>query len=124
MMWLPKTMSGRRDAQNLIDQHSLARRAKLLRDIPEMPVLVDFSAPAPKRRTPTPTLTFRAQTPPLPTQPYPSPPPLHLPTQYTLHPLRPLTPHSPPAHTPLFARRGPLRLPGPTPPRHRAHGSP
>src|SRR3546814_2053275 len=23
MMWLPKTMSGRRDAQNLIDQHSI-----------------------------------------------------------------------------------------------------
>src|SRR3546814_2414156 len=29
MMWLPKTMSGRRDAQNLIDQHSIVRRAKL-----------------------------------------------------------------------------------------------
>src|SRR3546814_9886468 len=29
MMWLPKTMSGRRDAQNLIDQHSIVRRVKL-----------------------------------------------------------------------------------------------
>ena len=46
MMWLPKTMSGRRDAQNLIDQHSIVRRAKLRGEIPEMPVLVDFSAPA------------------------------------------------------------------------------
>src|SRR3546814_13336849 len=43
MMWLPKTMSGRRDAQNLIDQHSIVRRAKLRGDIPEMPVLVDRS---------------------------------------------------------------------------------
>src|SRR3546814_3666789 len=49
MMWLPKTMSGRRDAQNLIDQHSIVRRAKLRGDIPEMPVLVDFSAPAAQR---------------------------------------------------------------------------
>ena len=49
MMWLPKTMSGRRDAQNLIDQHSIVRRAKLRGDIPEMPVLVDFSAPAAER---------------------------------------------------------------------------
>src|SRR3546814_4912704 len=32
MMWLPKTMSGRRDAQNLIDQHSIVRRAKLRGD--------------------------------------------------------------------------------------------
>src|SRR3546814_3899881 len=36
MMWLPKTMSGRRDAQNLIDQHSIVRRAKLRGEIPEM----------------------------------------------------------------------------------------
>ena len=49
MMWLPKTMSGRRDAQNLIDQHSIVRRAKLRGNIPEMPVLVDFSAPAAER---------------------------------------------------------------------------
>ena len=46
MMWLPKTSSGRRDAQNLIDQHSIVRRAKLRGGIPEMPVLVDFALPA------------------------------------------------------------------------------
>ena len=49
MMWLPKTSSGRRDAQNLIDQHSIVRRAKLRGGIPEMPVLVDFSLPAAER---------------------------------------------------------------------------
>lgn len=48
-MWLPKTSSGRRDAQNLIDQHSIVRRAKLRGGIPEMPVLVDFSLPATQR---------------------------------------------------------------------------
>lgn len=49
LMWLPKTSSGRRDAQNLIDQHSIVRRAKLRGGIPEMPVLVDFSLPAAER---------------------------------------------------------------------------
>ena len=44
--WLPKTSSGKRDAQNLIDQHSIVRRAKLRGGIPELPVMVDFSAPA------------------------------------------------------------------------------
>lgn len=44
--WFPKTSSGKRDAQNLIDQHSIVRRARLRGGIPELPVLVDFSAPA------------------------------------------------------------------------------
>lgn len=43
--WFPKTSTGKRDAQNLIDQHSIVRRAKLRGGIPELPVLVDFSAP-------------------------------------------------------------------------------
>jgi hypothetical protein len=42
-------MSGRRDAQNLIDQHSIVRRAKLRGDIPEMPVLVAFNQSAAQR---------------------------------------------------------------------------
>lgn len=44
--WFPKTSSGKRDAQNLIDQHSIVRRARIRGGIPELPVLVDFSAPA------------------------------------------------------------------------------
>lgn len=47
--WLPKTSSGKRDAQNLIDQHSIVRRARLRGGIPELPVLVDFTAPAAQR---------------------------------------------------------------------------
>ncbi|MBA4763819.1 replication initiation protein [Sphingomonas sp.] len=47
--WFPKTSSGKRDAQNLIDQHSIVRRAKLRGGIPELPVLVDFSTPAAQR---------------------------------------------------------------------------
>ena len=43
--WFPKTSTGKRDAQNLIDQHSIVRRAKLRGGIPELPVLVDFGAP-------------------------------------------------------------------------------
>ena len=43
--WFPKTSSGKRDAQNLIDQHSIVRRAKLRGGIPELPVLVDFRVP-------------------------------------------------------------------------------
>jgi len=43
--WFPKTSTGKRDAQNLIDQHSIVRRAKLRGGIPELPVLVDFSLP-------------------------------------------------------------------------------
>jgi plasmid replication initiation protein len=47
--WFPKTLSGKRDAQSLIDQHSVVRRAKL-RGVPvELPVLVDFSGPAAER---------------------------------------------------------------------------
>ena len=47
--WFPKTMSGKRHAQSLIDQHSVVRRAKL-RGVPlELPVLVDFSSPAAER---------------------------------------------------------------------------
>ena len=47
--WFPKTSSGKRDAQNLIDQHSIVRRAKLRGGFPEMPVLVDFTTPAAQR---------------------------------------------------------------------------
>lgn len=47
--WFPKTSSGKRDAQNLIDQHSIVRRAKLRGGIPELPVLVDFTATALER---------------------------------------------------------------------------
>jgi len=43
--WFAKTSSGKRDAQNLIDQHSIVRRARLRGGIPELPVLVDFSTP-------------------------------------------------------------------------------
>jgi len=43
--WFPKTSTGKRDAQNLIDQHSIVRRAKLRGGIPELPVLVDFGTP-------------------------------------------------------------------------------
>ena len=49
MLWMSKTSSGRRDAQNLIDQHSIVRRAKMRGGIPEMPVLVDFNLPAAER---------------------------------------------------------------------------
>lgn len=44
--WFPKTSSGKRDAQSLIDQHSVVRRAKMRGLAAELPVLVDFSAPA------------------------------------------------------------------------------
>ena len=43
--WFPKTSTGKRDAQNLIDQHIIVWRAKLRGGIPELPVLVDFGAP-------------------------------------------------------------------------------
>lgn len=49
LYWFPKTSSGKRDAQSLIDQHSIIRRAKR-RDLTlEVPVLMDFSAPAAER---------------------------------------------------------------------------
>jgi len=44
--WFPKTSSGKRDAQSLIEQHSVVRRAKMRGLVAELPVLVDFSAPA------------------------------------------------------------------------------
>ena len=44
--WFSKTANGKRDAQSLIDQHSIVRRAKLRGGIPELPVLVDFNFPA------------------------------------------------------------------------------
>lgn len=44
--WFLKTSSGKRDPQNLIDQHSIVRRAKLRDGFPELPVLVNFSASA------------------------------------------------------------------------------
>lgn len=44
--WFPKTSSGKRDAQSLIDQHSVVRRAKMRGLAAELPVLVDFSAPS------------------------------------------------------------------------------
>jgi hypothetical protein len=47
--WFPKTSSGKRDAQNLIDQHSIVRRARLRGGIPELPVLVDFTAAGSQR---------------------------------------------------------------------------
>lgn len=46
LYWFPKTQNGKRDAQSLIDQHSVVRRARLRGALPESPVLVDFSAPA------------------------------------------------------------------------------
>lgn len=42
--WFAKTANGKRDAQNLIDQHSIVRRAKMRGGFPDLPVLVDFSA--------------------------------------------------------------------------------
>src|SRR3546814_8860916 len=75
MMWLPKTMSCRRAAPNLLDQHSIVRRATLPDDIPDMPVLVDFSAPDPQRRPPPQKLTLRAPGPPRPSPPSPLPAP-------------------------------------------------
>src|SRR3546814_19239983 len=71
MMWLPKTMSGRRDAQNQIDQHSIVRLATLRGEIPDMPVLVDLCAPPSQSSTPSPNLTFPAPWPPHPTRPTP-----------------------------------------------------
>src|SRR3546814_11295122 len=47
MMCLPKTMSGRRDAHNLTDPHSLVRRDRLRGDIPKIPVIADFPAHTP-----------------------------------------------------------------------------
>lgn len=47
--WFPKTSSGKRDAQNLIDQHNIVRRAKLRSGIPELPMLVEFITPAMQR---------------------------------------------------------------------------
>jgi hypothetical protein len=47
--WFPKTSTGKRDAQILIDQHSVVRRAKLRGEPLEMPVLVDFNRPADER---------------------------------------------------------------------------
>jgi plasmid replication initiation protein len=47
--WFPKTSTGKRDAQILIDQHSVVRRAKLRGEPIEMPVLVDFNRPADER---------------------------------------------------------------------------
>ena len=44
--WFPKTSTGKRDAQALIDQHSTVRRAKMRGIAADLPVLVDFSAPA------------------------------------------------------------------------------
>ncbi len=45
LLWFPKTSSGKRDAQSLIDQHSIVRRAKMRGLGADLPVLVDFSAP-------------------------------------------------------------------------------
>src|SRR3546814_21110100 len=45
MMWLPKNKSGRRDAQNLIDQNRLVRRATLRGDKTKMPVMGDARDP-------------------------------------------------------------------------------
>lgn len=47
--WFPKTFSGKRDAQSLIEQHSVVRRAKMRGLAAELPVLVDFAAPATER---------------------------------------------------------------------------
>lgn len=44
LYWFPKTSNGKRDAQSLIDQHSIIRRAKLRDLVSELPVLMDFSA--------------------------------------------------------------------------------
>jgi len=46
--WFPKTSSGKRDAQSLIDQHSVVRRAKMRGLAAELPVLVNFSEAAQK----------------------------------------------------------------------------
>src|SRR3546814_12541454 len=45
MMWLPKTLSGRRDAQNLIAHHSIFRRAKLRGEIDRQSVGYGSSLP-------------------------------------------------------------------------------
>ena len=46
LYWFPKTSSGKRDAQSLIEQHSVVRRAKLRGLAAELPVLVDFGLAA------------------------------------------------------------------------------
>ena len=46
LSWFSKTANGKRDAQSLIEQHSIVRRAKLRGGIPELPVLVDFGLSA------------------------------------------------------------------------------
>ena len=46
LSWFSKTANGKRDAQSLIEQHSIVRRARLRGGIPELPVLVDFGLSA------------------------------------------------------------------------------
>lgn len=45
LRWYPKTAGGKRDAANLIEQHSLVRRARARSGLPELPVILDFSNP-------------------------------------------------------------------------------
>jgi plasmid replication initiation protein len=41
MMWLPKTGDGKRQAQSLLDSHSVVRRARMKSGFPDLPLLVD-----------------------------------------------------------------------------------
>ncbi|WP_249110548.1 replication initiation protein [Neokomagataea anthophila] len=43
--WFPKTSDGKRNAQGLIEQHKVVRRAKMRGLAAELPVLIDFSTP-------------------------------------------------------------------------------
>ncbi|TWB00356.1 replication initiation protein [Gluconacetobacter diazotrophicus] len=47
--WFPKTSSGKRDAQILIDQHRIVRRAKLRGLAAELPLLLDFGTEPPEK---------------------------------------------------------------------------
>jgi len=44
MAWFAKTSSGKADALNLVDQHSIVRRARMRGATGEMPVLIDLPA--------------------------------------------------------------------------------
>lgn len=44
LSWFAKTSSGKRDAQSLIDQHSVVRRARLRGPMGELPILMDLTS--------------------------------------------------------------------------------
>lgn len=43
LYWFSKTSNGKRDAQDLIDQHSVVRKAKMRKDATDFPEVIDFA---------------------------------------------------------------------------------